>query len=186
MGPAFLLTKPDHPLYYFGSMEKWRILFFFLFLSQCVTSCSQSAYGVKQIYAFKTMRMTGTAARDENGKTLAPRTDTSHFMYVEVKGEDVSWLGAWKEERSYHIKAFRENNLPLDLGKDKITGENIQISPPKKGCSIWQLALIPDTIKRTAPINMKQEEILLQGKKGNKIFTVKTSKEIELIQPPSQ
>src|SRR5947209_17884925 len=109
-------------------MKKWRTLFSILLLSHCIISCSQSAYGVRNIYAFKTVRMAGTIARDENGKSLAPRIDTSHFMYVEVKGDGVTWLDAWKEGRSYHINAFPENNPSIDLGKNKMNGEEIQLA----------------------------------------------------------
>jgi hypothetical protein len=148
-------------------------------------SCSQSAYGVKDIYLFKTMRMSGTVARDENGKILPPRVDTAHFMYVEVKGDGVSWLGAWKQGRSYRINAFPENNLPIELGKNKMTGENVLLHA-SKGYKFWLLSLLPDSVNRPLPASMKENEIILQGKSGNKIFILRSNKEIELVQPDAQ
>jgi len=156
---------------------------FFLFWI-AFTGCNPGKKIIKNAYAYTSIRMPGTIPVDENGKPLYKGPDTSTLVYVESIRDGIVWEHAWFGDKSFTINPVPVNNLPVELGNNKSTGEWVVVKP-QMGGKIWQLVLVPSE-NSASPQTLKQDEILLQGKYKDKEFTRKISPVSEVKGPEAQ
>ena len=155
----------------------------FLFLI-AFSGCNTGKKIVKNAYAYTSIRMPGTLPVDENGRPLYKGPDTSTLIYVETVRDGIVWEHAWSGNKSFSINPVLVNNIPVELGNTKSTGEWVVVSP-KQGGKIWQLLLVPSE-NLVSPETLKQGEILLQGKYKDKQFTRKITSVPEVAGPDAQ
>ncbi|MFL5772248.1 MAG: hypothetical protein ACJ75F_03765 [Flavisolibacter sp.] len=155
------------------------IIFSFLF-----TACNLERKLVKNSYAYTSIRMPGTLAVDQNGKPIHKGADTSTLIFVETAREGIIWEKAWMDNKSFIINPVAINNIPLELGHKKTTGEPVVLAPGKDN-QFWQLLLKPSD-NPVSTESLKEGEILLQGRYKNKKFTKKITDITELLNPDAQ
>ena len=148
------------------------------------SSCAQTRNGIKKIAAFYAIRIPGNIPAVENGNEFANVIDTIHTIYIELNGKNIEWKQAWMANKIYTITAQLISKTPLEIGVDKVTRQDIVLTP-SKGNSLWQLVLVPDKQTRPAPQKIKPGEILLEGKLGRTTIYQKIDNQTMLQRPPS-
>ena len=123
-------------------MKHLRPALFSLLLSTSLLSCAQTKSGIRNIYAYRAVRMHGTIAVDENGKPLMAAADTLHMIYVETDRQGIAWDHAWKDNKTYNITATLVSQIPIEVGREKGSQKNISIRP-SKGSQLWLLEFSP-------------------------------------------
>lgn len=171
---------------YFWYLVEMKIIhsFYFVFLVTVFAGCNTPNKIVKKTYAYTSIRMPGTIPVDENGKPLYKGPDTSTLVFVETVRDGIIWEHAWYGNRSFNVNSVRVDNVPVELGINKTTGEKIMLMPMNDG-QLWQLLLEPSAYLVT-PEELKQGEVLLEGKYKDKKFTKKISGITELSGPDAQ
>jgi hypothetical protein len=128
-------------------------------------------------YAFFKKSMPGNIQVDEKGNEVNPAIDTVRFIFIESKGS----LPPTIDSVIYRNKIFSTsiipvNQLQVEVGQEKISGENI-ILKPARGNTLWRI-LLTSTDKN--PSVAGKAVIKLKGKKNGRAFEWVIDREIEL------
>ena len=160
-----------------------RAVIFVLLSSISLSSCGQTKHGIRKIYAFRSEHLPGMARVDNEGRVINPRPDIVYTIYIEATSGDLTWSRAWKDGQSYNVVPIQLEG-EQEVGVAKSTNEKILLRPAK-GNKLWQLQLQRSDEPAAAPVEAKNGEIILQGKKGKKTFIQKVSPVVELEAIPS-
>ena len=161
-----------------------RYFFFYSFLSLGFFACAQSKYSIKNIYSIYKVHIPGNIAVDENGKEISSR-DTVNLIYIESPTKDIHWDTAWKNDKTYFIISTLIDSSSFDVGTNRLTNENMIIHA-SAGNKLWQLQMVVSEKKIPSPVNILQNEIVLQGKYNGKRIFQKIKNQVELNSIPSQ
>lgn len=165
-------------------MMRLKFFLFYSFLISFFFGCAQTKYLIKNIYAVYKVHLPGNIAVNENGNEI-PSMDTVNLIYVETPAQDIRWVNAWKNGKTYTILPTLIDSGSYEVGTRKTTNENMIINATR-GNKIWQLQLIVSDEMIPPPSNILQDEILLElTYHGKKIFQDIKS-QIELNSIPSQ
>jgi len=160
-----------------------------LFFSMCLvvtvlTSCAQTKYSIKKIYAFSVEHLPGNIPVDPNGKSLYRGPDTLNTVFIELQGEAVHWNTAWKNGKVYNIDSSPVTGDVHEIGQEKVSGKKVIIQPAK-GNRLFRLELVPTDRKIKSPMSVLPGQILIKGKAGNKVILRKITDQVELVPIPS-
>jgi hypothetical protein len=149
-----------------------------------VVSCAQTKQGIKNIYAYSSVRLPGNIPVEGDGTPTHTGPDTLNIIYIETGAEEIQWNYAWKNGKGYHIITNPVTQTPVDAGIEKGNDKKI-ILTPAKGNKLWHLELVPDEKMKAAPKNIKRNVIQLQGKLGKQMIVQNIEAQTELVLLPS-
>ena len=142
-------------------MIQLKYILFYSLLSTCFFACAQSKYSITNIHAFYKVHLPGNIAVSENGIEI-PSRDTVNLIYLESNSKDIQWRNAWKNGKTFIILPTVIDANSYDVGTKKATDENMVIHTTN-GNKLWQLQLIASDTAIPPPVNILQNELLLDG-----------------------
>jgi hypothetical protein len=141
------------------------------------TACAQSLHGIQKGYAFFKESIPGNIQVDEKGDEVKTGVDTVRFIFIEWKGKLTPAIDiVLYKNKIFNASIFPVGQLQVEVGQEKISGENITLQPAK-GNTLWRLALTPIGQSNSQGTNNK---IILKGKKNGQSFQWVIDKEIEI------
>jgi hypothetical protein len=141
------------------------------------TSCAQPLYSLHRGYAFFKKSTPGNIQVDEKGNEIKPGIDTVRFIFIEWKGKLSPTIDSVQyRNKIFSISVFPVEQSQVEIGQEKISGENI-ILKPSKGNSLWRLVLMAGEKSNSAIAN---DKITLKGKKNGQPFQWVIDKEVEI------
>ena len=141
------------------------------------TSCAQPLHGLQKGYAFFKKSAPGNIQVDEKGNEIKPGIDTVRFIFIEWKGTLSPTIDSIQyRNKIFSISVFPVEQSQVEIGQEKIGGENI-ILKPAKGNTLWRI-LLTSAVKRNSTV--ANDKIILKGKKNGRPFQWVIDKEIEI------
>ena len=140
------------------------------------TACAQSLHGIQKGYAFFKESIPGNIQVDEKGDEVKRGVDTVRFIFIEWKGK----LSPAIDIVLYRNEIFNASIFPVEqsqveVGQEKISGENITLQPAR-GNTLWKVLLISTDKKAVAG----NAVIKLKGKRNGRPYEWVIEREIEL------
>ena len=151
--------------------------------------CSPISFGqwftiIKRTDAFFVLHQPGMIPVDAEGNALSSGPDTINTVYVETSNNNIKWIGAWKNGKSFSILATEIKDSTFEVGTGKDSDQKI-ILKPARGNHLWQLQLIPERTGSKAPVKAKRGELILKSKYKRNTIIQQIKSQIELASLPS-
>jgi hypothetical protein len=172
----------------FETKSMSRIRPFSLCILACFTlllmqACAQTKSTV-QGQAFYKISMPGTLMADENGQPIQRGPLVNRFLILETVSsrmpeiEQVIYNGVSCTAAVYPVTL-----LPENIGKEKVSGKPVTISPAK-GKSVWRIE-VADPENKPGFWKQAIDKIMVRGKQDGRIFNLRLQKEKEIEALPA-